>query len=172
MRIENGRLVFDKKACSCCKEGKTCSVDACPECKGTGRGKRGKVGGCRKCNGSRKYYNWERKVTCDICHGNYQDFQDETVYDYIPKGLFASMPFKVVRQYAGQSFNEQYLGLGMVFGCTDYGAAWGRNDADIIADVKTNYSHQACKIAKEDGTLAKGITIVVKPQGYSVVAEF
>lgn len=169
MRIENGKLVFEKKNCSFCQKGQVAGTITCPECKGTGKGKRGKPFACKKCNGRRTTWSWDHPVTCSLCNGNYLNSENENDCDYLPEGIFQNMPMKVIRVNQGMTWNEEHLGMGCVFSCVDYGNAWGNNnDAELIATVKKERSIQATKIAKDDGTVANSIGIFVKPGGYSV----
>lgn len=63
--------------------------------------------------------------------------------------------------------------MDYVFTCTDYGRAWRATDAEVVADVLDNSgSHQACKVAQDNGTLCDHVAIIVKPGGYAVKAVF
>lgn len=172
MQIENGRLVMGRRSCSRCTQGKVPGEKRCQICEGSGRGKRGKLRGCQACFGSGSMPDFDSKVTCPQCLGSYASHEAEDIYDYIPDTIWESLKFCVYRIQKGMSFNEQHIGAGCVFSCTDYGIAWGQGDEEVIDKVRKHHSHQACKIAKEDGSLCSFVVITVMPNGYSVRAAW
>lgn len=172
MLIENGKIILGHKNCYC-EDGTQSTRIPCGECKGTGNGKRGGRGGCRKCNGSRNDYDHINRSTCSRCKGNPTNFERETLCDYLPDGVWESLTFKVIRNNAPMSIAESLIGIGCVFSCTDYGTAWKRNnDDELIASVKESKSHQATNIATDDGTICDFIGIFVNQMGYTVKAVF
>ena len=169
MHVTNGKLVFARKNCEHCDHGQQPSRITCQTCKGTGRGKRGGRGGCQKCHGLRHIWSNDHPQTCTTCNGNYVNFAEEDQFDTLPDAIWQGFTFKVYRHNRPISGNEAILGLGCVFSCGDYGAAWNANDdAALIADVKRHTHHQATKVSKEDGTIANHIGIFVNRGGYSV----
>jgi len=170
MKLENGKLVMERKDCHWCDQGKRPGKAKCGTCDGTGKGKRGKVRGCRTCYGNKTVPDFNNTVACDLCGGSWQGSQEETLYDYLPESVWQGLAFKVYRNAVPMTFNEQYVGVGCVFSSTDYGDAWKGTDEAVIAEVKEHTSHQACKVAREDGTLCNHVGIFVMPGGYAVRA--
>jgi hypothetical protein len=172
MKIENGKVVFERKDCWQCNKGQKARIIPCPECKGTGRGKRGGARGCKKCNGFRTSCSWDDPVPCDACQGNYQNHEPEDATDYLPAGAFASLTFKVYRVTREMTWGESHIGLGCVYSCTDYGRSNAATDDAIIADVKNHSGVQACKVIDAQGNLCDHIGIFVRQGGYTVKAVF
>jgi hypothetical protein len=173
MHVEGNKLVMGRKDCNWCAKGKVPGRKPCIECKATGKGKRGKKGGCKECRGSTTVWDYDNEVTCTQCKGNYQGFTSEDHTSYMPKEMFPTFTFKVYRHNRPITGNESHLGAGCVYSCHDYGDAYKANNDDaLIAKVKESGSHQACKVCKEDGTLADHIGIFVSTGGYSVRAVF
>mgnify|MGYP006271596401 CR=1 FL=1 len=173
MKLVNGKLVMGKKDCRCCNQGQTAASITCNNCNGTGKGKRGKVKGCKNCFGNGQKFSWDHPVTCSTCNGNYQGFDTENLYDSVPEELWNGLQFKVYRHNRPLTGNESLLGFGCVFSCTDYGDAWKEHDDDkVIANVKKHTYHQAVKLARDDYTVCSHVGIFVAPGGYSVRAVF
>jgi hypothetical protein len=172
MKIIDGKIVLETRECSWCNgKGIKPAQVACPLCKGTMRGPRGGRNSCRKCyNG--KVASDTLTVPCPRCNG--AKIEPETMTDFMPEELWKSLPFKVIREANGRfGFNENFLGLGYVFTCGDYGAAWTANDeAALIEDVRNTRIHQACAVAMGDGTLCEYVAILVTPNGYKVRAVY
>lgn len=177
----NRTLHLEKKNCTGCgysgRPGTESTPLPCSGCKGTGRGPRGGVRGCRKCYGSGKEYDHEnRRQPCSVCRGDYVGFTTENFCDNAPAEAIAALPLAVVRQYRDQSWNESYLGLGTVWSCTDYGTAWAGTDEDLVTRVASDLAKervQATKIAVYDrdsdvAYLADSLVIVLTQTGYSV----
>lgn len=173
MRKENNQLILERKNCDRCSpnNGQVCSMLTCRTCNGTGKGKRGKVGGCRACFGSTQEVRWDIPIPCPHCNGNYQNVTPETFTDSLPEGMFASLEFRVIRSMAQMSMREQVFGVG-VYSCVDYGTAFKQTDEEIIAEVKLHRGVQACSVVNSKGEFCSFVAIVVKPQGFSVVAAF
>jgi len=65
--------------------------------------------------------------------------------------------------------NESLLGFGCVYSITDYGEHKKFTDNELIDKVRDSESFiQACKIAKDDGTLCDHVGIFCNNNGYSV----
>jgi hypothetical protein len=168
--LDARRVAFEMTDCaSCAGRGTNFGRKPCPKCHGTNRTKGGKgKGQCRYCFGG-TVVDKDKRVTCKACGGSGQ--RKETRFD--PCDALNVFPIKVYRQDRGISFNESYLGLDCISSCTDYGAAWERdNDAELIENVKGDRYVQACRIVKEDGTLADHIGVFVNRGGYSIRAIF
>jgi hypothetical protein len=171
MKIENGKVVFGRKACTNCNEGQVASRLQCEECKGTGNGKRGGRGSCKRCYGAGKRYSWDAPQTCQQCQGKYQEHSEENECDSLPAGAFASLTFKVYRSARPLTWGEEHIGIGCVFSCTDYGRANDKDDDSLIADVKARGSVQACKVSRA-GVLCDHVAIIVHQNGYTVKAVY
>jgi hypothetical protein len=174
MKIENGKLVLGKTNCSC-GDGTESTRIVCPECKGTGRGKRGGAGGCKKCHGLRYTYDHEKRAVCKRCNGNFIDHDDETTCDYLPAGVFAGFDVRVYYTN-NMTVGESLLGLGCVYSCGDYGEAWkNRSDdfkAKLIADVKGQTGVQATKVVDANLNVCDHIGVFVSERGYTVKPVF
>lgn len=171
MRREGNKIIFERKNCTRCHEGTKPSRVPCRECSGTGKGKRGKVGGCKKCYGSGSEWNQEIRETCPHCKGDYKNAEPETYTDYMPKTIWESLEFRVIRG-TGPNVLESLIGIGTVYTSTDYGRAWDSTDENIIAGVRSSSSHQACKVCDEQGNLCQYIAINVGKNGYTVKSVF
>lgn len=178
MRIENGKLILEKRNCRCFSGLMPTRIE-CPTCNGTGKGVRGGRNGCRKCHGSKYAYDSENMSTCDVCNGNYENFKDESPYDFMRLNK-NDVQIKVVRDYADRamSFSEQYIGLGL-FSCTDYGRHKSQDDNELIESAfhfeeNGSYSTQGIKLVrdKDDLRICDSVAIVVGDQGYSVIPVF
>src|SRR5690348_16084967 len=141
MHLSENFLVFDKKDCTRCSEGKIPSKIPCKKCGGSGDGVRGGKKKCRVCLGFG--YNWDHNQpqTCSVCGGNYKEFELEEETDYLPKEIWENLRFKVYRHNRMLTLNESYLGFGCVYSCVDYGKSWDSKDEEIIEDVKKSTSH-------------------------------
>lgn len=171
MKIIDGKIVLEITKCGWCDgKGTSPARIKCPKCMGTRRGPRGGRNGCSCLDGSA--YSKTLTEVCGRCDGAKTEM--ETLTDYATPEMWQGMTFKVIREEKGRfGFNEEYLGVGYVYTCGDYGRAWGdHNDSALIEDVRKSTGHQACKFAKNDGTLADHIAILVTPNGYKVKAVF
>lgn len=170
MKIIDGKIVLEIKQCGWCDgKGTSPARVRCPKCRGTRRGPRGGRGGCSCLDGTA--YSDTLRETCGRCNGAKTEM--ETITDYATPEMWQGMTFKVIREEKGRfGFNEEYLGVGYVYTCSDYGQAWKNTDESVIADVRKSTGHQACKFAKDDGTLADHIAILVTPNGYKVKAVY
>lgn len=164
------KVILEKKDCRHCQQGKVTTKQLCLECKGTGNGKRGGKGKCRKCHGQGYNWTWNNPAVCPQCNGNYVAFEDETLYDYLPKVEWNRMTFKVYRNANREmSWMEQHIGAG-VFSCVDYGHSFSSTDEKVIADVMNHNGVQGIKVAKEEtNELCDHIAIASTPYGYSVI---
>lgn len=177
MHIENGKLVMGIRKCIACNGTmKIAGKVTCNVCNGTGNGKRGGKNKCRACICGLGYnYSMNNPVPCYRCKdGTIQ----ETITDSVPNEIFRSLPITFKVQDREISWVENNLGVG-VYSCVDYGVTFRNfaenpdNTSKILTDEVYNQTGvQACKIARDDGTLAKQIVVIINRGGYSVVAEF
>jgi len=171
MKIVDGKIVLEIKACSYCDgKGQREEYQSCPH---YGQAMRGKA--CSFCGSTTKHghsgKHTGKMISCDRCKGTGQEMED--LYGYAPADIWQGLTFKVYRQDRNNSWNESFLGFGCVYSCEDYGSAAKSDDAAIIEKVRASGSHQAVKFAKEeDNTLADHIGIFVTRNGYSVRAVF
>lgn len=177
MRREGNRLVCETRNCICnhpaapCPAGRVAGRQACSECKGTGNGKRGGKGGCRKCHGFGTQPDFVNHVECGSCEGT--GIVPETIYDGLPTEIWAGLDFRVFRTDRQQTWNEQWLGIGYCWTSTDYGRAWAGTDEALLEYVRNERCRvQACKVAREDGTLCDFVAIAIMPHGYTVHGVF
>ena len=167
--LDARRIVLGMRDCpSCDGTGQQAGRKACPKCHGTARTKGGKgKGRCTACfEGSLP--DRDHLVMCRRCDGTKTVAEDRT--DYCD--ALSVLPIRVYRQDRGASWNESFLGIDCVYSCSDYGRAWGADDADaLVADVREHGSTQACKVLQND-VLANHIGVFVTRSGYSVRAVF
>lgn len=190
MRLEGNKIVLGMEPCLCSmppfvKPGFVAGRKNCPKCKGTRRGPRGGRGGCRECfNG--KVADFDNPVQCPRCEGTKE--VEETYCsrpsEDIVRQILENREIRVFFAQRGMSFNESYLGLGLIGGCTDYGRTWkeleSRSQEVIDTFIKKVYeeivrrSNQVCHItkSKNDLTLFHHAVIIVNPDGYSVRPSF
>lgn len=171
MQIIEGKLVLGKQNCNC-RDGTRCGERRCPICEGTGKGKRGKVSGCKNCYGSGKTIDTKNRIVCSVCNGSYVNFRNETMYDDIPMVIWNELKFIVYRKKREMSGNEMFLGIGCVYSCNDYGQAWAKPDEWVIESVKSHRAGPAQDIVNEDGTFCDHVGIFITPEGYSVRCVF
>ena len=168
MRLDGKKIILETKECSCTWRGTpglTAKQIPCPTCKGTGRGVKGGVNGCKECHGFRTAYSETENVTCSACHGT--AILPENSCDTLPDEIYLSLPFKVYRHNRQLTYGEELLGWGCVYSCTDYGCAHSATDESVIADVRTHGHVQLCKVAK-DQELCDHVGIFIAANGYSV----
>lgn len=175
MHIENGKMIFGTRECSqCYGAGKIAKQIPCRTCKGSGRGKRGGARGCKACYGFGHEYDHVNRVVCPTCNGlNSMASEPATRFDTMPDSIWQGLEFRVVRSNRRQTWSEAYLGYGCVVSVTDYGRHKDMTDDQLIEAVRNgSSSHQACKVTREDGTVASFVAILTNDNGYSVVASF
>ena len=174
MHIENGKMVFGLRHCSrCFGDGLVAKSIPCRTCLGTGNGKRGGKGQCKKCYGSGREYDHVNKITCPDCNGvNSHACEPATRYDSMPESVWQSLEFRVFRSQRPQTWVEAYLAIGCVYSVTDYGRHQQMTDEQLIETVRTSTGHQACKVTNLDGTVAKYIGIFTSDNGYTPIAVF
>jgi len=156
----------------------------CPDCHGTRRGKRGGKDKCQTCfsfgDDRGKVADRDHPVTCSACGGTATE--KETIYSHVTDAFLAEMyrivPIRFVLQNRGITFNEAWLGLGCLYGCGDYGAAWKGMETDraateskIVAEIHKNRG-QLLNYAREDKNsgridLCKAVYVLVHRGGYS-----
>lgn len=163
----------------------------CTTCKGTGNGPRGGKGKCRGCSSLSpgKMLNHNPKVQqapCNVCGGT--ALQDETVTSCMSEEVFAQwlphVKIKVYRIKEEQSWFEQHIGFGL-WSQVDYGTSWGMSDEDLKQSILQSSSlrGQLCKLMQRDKviaardadkvhTITNKLSVVVKPQGYSLFSDF
>lgn len=171
MKIENGKIVLGRKDCFHCQEGTVPARIPCTVCNATGKGPRGKVGGCKTCFGSGKSWDSSIRKTCKHCNGNYKEAEPETDCDYLPHSEWETLTFKVYRGN-GPNIIESLTGIGIVYTSADYGRAWESPDDSIIAKVRANRHHQACKVCDKELNVCDHIGIYVGRNGYTVKPVF
>jgi len=160
----------------------------CAKCKGTGKRGNGK---CRACTSYSfdprpagkvwDYSNVASLKPCPACKGDWQRATLESFCDKAPAEVIDALPIRVYRQDRSNSWNEEHLGLGCLWSCTDYGRTAAGNDAEAIEEVRAGlakHTTQATKIVKRfgrDATVAQvadALAIVITRNGYSVRAVF
>jgi hypothetical protein len=171
MKVIDGTVVFEERQCSSCLHdtpGQIAGKQPCATCSGTGKGKRGKVGGCQSCHGYQTQPDFDNLVPCPRCQET--GLVAETITDTIPSEIVRSLPVVVIREDRRATWNEQYLGLGSLWSTIDYGRSWQLPDAEVIAQARESMTFvQACKVAP-DGILCQALCILLHRQGYTLTA--
>jgi hypothetical protein len=180
MEIVNGKVVLGTKPCYC-NDGTMFDIKWCQN-----RTKARGTHNCDKktCPNNKTGYSTmheisRRIVPCDNCKGGTVAIQENYCDDVT---LPADFPIKVQRAGRANTFNENYLGLGCLYSCTDYGEFNKLTDEEVIAKIRTAQYHtkngqirtQAVKVvrSKDDLTLCDFILVNVTKDGYSVQAGF
>ena len=169
MRQEGNKVVLETKACSCTWRGTpglVAKTIPCPTCKGTGRGPKGGVNGCRKCHGFRTTYSDTENVTCSGCNGT--AIVPENSCDTMPDEMYLALPFKVYRHNRLLTYGESLLGWGCVYSCEDYGRSFKATDESVITDVRSHGHVQLCKVVNKELELCDHVGIFIAANGYSV----
>lgn len=176
---EGNKLIPVSRDCRECFGKGTIWAEAykpCPKCRGTGLKGRGK---CRECNGYQRpnqpngtVADYTKQKTCPHCNGKPEAFDIPDMTDYLQDEIWQGLTFKVYRDERPLSWNESHLGFGCVYSCMDYGTAYKSSDEEIIEVVRKHTGHQACKVVRDDGTLADHVGIFIATGGYSVRAVF
>jgi hypothetical protein len=178
-------LTLDTKECFC-RDGKVAGPITCVKCHGTGQGPKGGRNGCKMCNGTGTMYSMEfNPLVCGACHGTMT--VAETWYDRIPKEAVAALADRIVvkRVERRNDWIENHLGLGALWTAQDYGQAWERTDAQVVADIRDSLLNghggfiQAVNVIDRAGTcehtksciMADQIVVEVRKDGYSVKAK-
>lgn len=188
-------LRLEPKDCTTCAygaggRGEYTGSKICEVCNGTGRGPRGGRGGCRSCYNGRQH-DFDNPIVCPSCNGTWQGAAMENFCDRPPAEAVESIPMFFIALGRDNTWNENYLGLGTIYSCTDYGTrflTWaGQPDKDAADDVaqalmmeaREHFAKevpQATKVLKkyERGdkvaTLHDALIFVLTQTGYNVRA--
>ena len=163
-------LEYGERPCSSCQgQREIRDIRPCPKYGKVVNRLPGKV--CPDCGTTRKhghqYLDTGDMKPCRCGTG----FQTEDRYSSLPDGIFRTLVFKVYRSQRPASFNEQYLGLGLVYSVTDYGEHQNLSDADLARKVADHDGYtQACKVVDKDNRFCDYVGIFTNQQGYAVKA--
>ena len=166
MRIESNWLILETTKCNCTNglvaDSYICKRNNIPQ-----RGR-----SCPLCKATTKNHNYLLGLfkTCVRCRGT--TIRPETIYDYLPAGLFSSLNFNVSRG-ANESLTliEGLLGLNSIVSVMDYGAHHKLTDDGLIEKVRALAgSIQAINIVIRPTLEVGRITIISKKDGYVVKA--
>ena len=167
-------LTLDYHTCFC-GDGTQSGYSRCTVCGGTGKGKRGKMGGCKRCYGRGSEVNHAIRIPCATCNGT--TLVKDDWCSNIPQEacVFLAENITITRQARVNNWNENYLGLGSLWTVQDYGAAWSGDDDKLKEKVASEILRghvQAVKVVPvEEGLRSRmcdGIVVRVRQDGYSV----
>lgn len=178
---ESRQITFTEVECSRCKgtgeieQGISCPLywkpvkkypnHKCPHCGAKNKDSHGLIG--------------NEIVKCDKCHGTGK----------FTAGMYDSLDFQPVMKYIEvkilngvhvASFNESYLGIGIIAGVTDYGDYMDKSKGDmaiimqIVRDDMESYFHshtQAGNLLTVDGKLIECGYLKLNQSGYSVFSQ-
>ena len=172
--IETREITFTQKVCWNCKGNKLAERGVlCPR---NGRKQRGKA--CEHC-GSRSADNHKsvgkKWAECHTCEGT----GTETCDDYSSLDMSALLEFINIVSLDGlrsASFNESYLGRGIIGGCTDYGRYLNETDGTIESviayarreSVERNSHTQALNLIDKDNRLITTAVLKMNRDGWSL----
>ena len=176
MQLVDNLMVYGNDTCTC-MDGQVYGDKTCPKCHGTQRTKGGKgKGHCNAClRGT--VVDTTKRVPCGRCNGTNSVPADR--YTAIPKTVLAEIlnivPIRIHRSGRKQTFNEAYLGYGMICSVTDYGEYKQKTDEQLVEYIKKELSDdyiQACKLLDRQERLCTSIGVYCNNNGYSIMAEF
>lgn len=172
MNIENGKAVFERVTCWDCSGTRVVTRNQlCPNWNKPQKGK-----ACPHCGSKTKHGHQtvgEHQTNCSRCdlEGKIQ----EDRFSHIPSDWWKDyalnkVKIEVTRINRGQTFNEAYLGIGVIGSCTDYGELWNLSDEQIEAQkhhlLASHSPVQYVGIVDKENNVANSFTLVVKNQGY------
>jgi hypothetical protein len=177
--VRNRTLTLGKTRCRRCEKGTVAARKDCRTCRGTGNGPRGGRRGCQTCHGSGDSWDHEDRRVCQNCHGDWRHAEPETWTDAVPKELLELIPLRVERVDRANSWNENFLGMGTVYSCQDYGRAALTDDETMQKVVRHHLLRnrvQACKVTTGNRSdkvrkVARALVITVTSDGYAVRAD-
>lgn len=145
-------------------------------CKNQNRAQRGKP--CEICGAKTRFHSVVSLGVgkCQRCDGTgknetnaYSTFEEDARAEYLK-----NVSLRVLRTYRENTWNENYLGLGCIYSCTDYGRIASENDetvkAKVLGELKTGYFQVLHFLVKdgEKSVLADELLVIVTTNGYSV----
>lgn len=176
MKIVNGILIFEQVPCWDCEGNKV--VTRYTICPNNGKSVIRFPG--RQCPHCKAKTKWNHQTTgsyqtgCTVCNGEGTRMENE--YDMVTQELWnqwvPSFKWSVSRVNRGGTFNEQYLGIGVFMGMTDYGRTKSKSDEQILKDVPFE-SHPGQPISwlrKGSLVIPSEMVIQVRDDGYTVYA--
>lgn len=176
MRLENNKLVLERRECWHCHGSRRVSGWVnCEVCKGTGKQRSNKR--CSACANTFHNQDLRGKVCksdmldCTICTDD--GTVSETRTDCVPEEIYQGLTFKVYRSSRHQTYGENLLApRGSIYSLTDYGEYKNKTDEQIIAAVRSHGHVHACQIFDETNTLCDHVGIFCNSGGYSVIPVF
>jgi hypothetical protein len=152
---ETHEITFTQKVCWNCKGNNI--VERGISCPRYGRKQAGKA--CEHCGSKSKDGHrivGTKWVTCNTCEGTGMETCDEySSLDFSP--LIQFINIVTMQGLRSATFNESYLGIGLIGGCTDYGrylTETGRDFEKIMAHVR--------KETEERNRHAQGLNFILK----------
>lgn len=176
--VRKRTLTLERHDCRRCRKGKVPNEKRCPVCWGTGSGPRGGKGGCHNCNGYGTVFDRDDLIACQHCGGDYEGADAERWTDHVPPLAMELIPIWIEHTDRPNSWNENYLGMGSLYSCQDYGKASMMSDDDIRAMIRADVvarPPQATKVTGDIGSqrrkLATNLRVTVTRDGFNVKAE-
>lgn len=167
MKIENNKIIFEVVQCWNCKgSGKDKHYKRCPNDNKKTYGKK-----CEHCGATNKHSHKSIGydiIDCNLCKGSGKRLENR--FDFVPKDIIDSLDItEVVKVNRNSTFNESYLGLGQIYGCSDYGRSHDLTNDELIAEIKKDMTcTQALSITDKDDNLLK-FKVIQRNDGYSLI---
>jgi hypothetical protein len=182
MKIVNGKLEFDTVVCWDCRGKKEVTrYNLCPHNYKQVRQFGGK---CPCCGAKNKHSHktvGQRQEPCHICEAKGERVQN--AYEMMTVTEWASLlphfNFTVIRGSRSANFNESYLGIGILYGITDYTDWTTKSNEEALAAAtsaltgETTASHPSQPIQfinKETFEVYTDLSIILLRDGWHVMA--
>lgn len=170
MKLIDGQIQFTQVPCHFCHGTKETKRGIfCPNYdKVVGVGKRCACGAKNKRSHA---IIGEKIVPCDFCDAT--GIKMETMYDYLPKEIFLTLPVMVYVNQPRRFVGEDIFGIGLVGGATDYGRMKEflaiNGEALTVEQVRMEYScRQVISFLRNKEKFATGLDLVIREHDYSL----
>lgn len=187
--VYNDNGVFKDCMCTYNQEYEGLSIsytDICTTCNGkktfsSMRGNKQINVKCKTCGGDGYVRLDKPKINgkCEICNGTLKDYnilKTDTIHVDDVKLLSELIDFENTKgsENTKQTFNEGYLGIGIVGGITDYGRYLKMSEEEFKQEVLKNFLsgyHQYCHFIRRD-KMVNSIIIKKHDSGWSLIPIF
>jgi len=176
---EDRKVIFENRTheCSFCDDGKKYAyTETCVDCNGNKKFLKGsRHYKCKTCAGN-GYTMLEKRIEVGACsHCDGKQYVPLTCFDNIQEEdrqwIFDNL-FNFEKPYTAHTstFNEMYLGFGIVCGITDYGRYKNMTPSEFKEEVKSIFMNDFCQYASilnKEGHLPTEILIKKGESGWN-----